>query len=130
MAGGTGRAGDQDPDRLAQDAEGSRGDPRVPSERDGEPSRTGRFTALGCLMTVAGFFSGAMVAVLIAKLRGWAIHCQPADAELPACNWEQFAGVGGLIGAVTLPALVFWRLLLPRRGNQQGEGEGDGGQDL
>jgi hypothetical protein len=128
MPAGTGNEGDQDPDRSAQDGEGSRGDPYAAPERGGEPSRTGRFTALGCLMMVAGFFSGAMVAVLVAKFRGWAIHCQPADAELPACNWEQFAGVGGLIGAVTLPALVFWRLLLPRRGHQQSEG--DGGRDL
>jgi hypothetical protein len=65
--------------------------------------------AVGCLMAVAGFFSGAMVAVLIGRFYSSATHCQ-YDAELPACNWQSFAGVGGLIGLVTLPALVLWRL--------------------
>jgi hypothetical protein len=65
--------------------------------------------AVGCLMAVAGFFSGAMIAVLIARFYSSATHCQ-YDAELPACNWQSFAGVGGLIGLVTLPAAVLWRL--------------------
>ena len=68
------------------------------------------FAVLGCLMTVAGFFSGAMVAVLVAKVWDAIIHCAPIDPELPACNWQRFAGVGGLLGALTLPALVYWRL--------------------
>jgi hypothetical protein len=79
-------------------------------------------------MTFAGFFSGAMVAVLVAKIRGGLIHCQPADAELPACNWQQFAGIGGILGAVSLPVLVFWRLRTPpqrRREDTQGAGEQD-----
>jgi hypothetical protein len=65
--------------------------------------------AVGCLMAVAGFFSGAMVAVLIARFYSSATHCQ-YDAELPACNWQSFAGIGGAIGLVTLPVLVLWRL--------------------
>jgi len=65
-------------------------------------------------MMVAGFFSGAMVAVLVARFVSWGTHCR-YDAELPACNWPQYAGIGGLIGAVTLPALVFWQILRPRR---------------
>ncbi len=73
-------------------------------------SRRRPFAVLGCLMTVAGFFSGAMVAVLVAKVRSAMMHCTPVDPELPACNWQQFAGVGGLLGALSLPALVYWRL--------------------
>jgi hypothetical protein len=65
-------------------------------------------------MMVAGFFSGAMVSVLVARFVSWGTHCR-YDAELPACNWPQYAGIGGLIGAVTLPALVFWQILRPRR---------------
>ncbi len=80
--------------------------------RGDEAATSGRrpFAVLGCLMTVAGFFSGAMVAVLVAKVRSAVIHCTPVDPELPACNWQQFAGVGGLLGALTLPILVYWRL--------------------
>lgn len=65
--------------------------------------------AVGCVMAVAGFFSGAMVAVLVARFYSSATHCQ-YSAELPACDWQDFAGGGGLIGLVTLPALVLWRL--------------------
>jgi hypothetical protein len=105
------------------------GDAGRPVE-DGAPARAGgRFKALGCLMTVAGFFSGAMVAVLIAKVRGAVMHCQPPDPELPACDWQQFAGVGGILGAVSLPVLVFWRLRMPRWRNRD-QGAETGGQDL
>jgi hypothetical protein len=81
----------------------------------GEP-RSGRtrYLAIGCLMMVAGLFSGAMVSVLVARFVSWGTHCR-YDAELPACNWPEFAAVGGLIGAVTLPALVLWQILRPRR---------------
>jgi hypothetical protein len=61
-------------------------------------------------MMVSGFFSGAMVSVLVGRFVSWGTHCR-YDAELPACNWPQYAAIGGLIGAVTLPALVFWRVL-------------------
>src|SRR5215469_13644544 len=80
--------------------------------RAGEADRSRRrpFAVLGCLMTVAGFFSGAMVAVLVAKVWSSISHCVPPDPELPACNWQVFAGVGGLVGALSLPLLVYWRL--------------------
>jgi hypothetical protein len=74
-------------------------------------------------MTVAGFFSGAMIAVLVAKGRGAMIHCQPVDPDLPACDWDRFAGVGGLVGAISLPGLVFWRLRTPQAGRRDGEAE-------
>jgi hypothetical protein len=109
--------------RAPRTGDGSPVDDASPGEPTLGPSRAGRFATIGCLMTVAGFFSGAMVAVLIAKIHGWATHCQPVDAELPACSWEQFAGVGGLFGAVSLPALVFWRLLSPRWRSRQGGSE-------
>lgn len=78
-------------------------------------------------MTIAGFFSGAMVAVLVAKIRGGFIHCAPADSELPACDWQIFAGVGGLLGMVTLPLLVLWRLRRPLHARREDE---EGGMDL
>ena len=50
-----------------------------------------------------------MVAVLIGKfvegLRG-----APACEGLPLCNWNVYAGVGAVIGAVTLPVLALSRL--------------------
>lgn len=81
------------------------------------------------MMTWAGFFSGAMIAVLVAKIRGDLIHCSPVDTELPACDWQNFAGVGGLLGAVSLPLLVYWRLRSPRRERREDAAHA-GGQDL
>lgn len=91
---------------------GGGGDER-PKNEEGSDGRAAGVFAIGCLMAIAGFFSGAMVAVLVARAYSWASHCQ-YDAELPACNWESFAAVGGLIGLVSLPALVLARLRRPK----------------
>jgi hypothetical protein len=50
-----------------------------------------------------------MIGVLIAKFVGAAQKCVPTEG-LPACNWHIYALVGGVIGFVTLPSLVLWRL--------------------
>ncbi len=68
-----------------------------------------RYAGIGCVMVVAGFFSGGMTAVLIGKMVGGVMGCTPAEG-LPACNWHYYALVGGIIGAVTLPILTIWRL--------------------
>jgi hypothetical protein len=68
-----------------------------------------RNVGVGCVTTVAGFFSGGMFAVLIGKFVGSAQGCQPPEG-LPACNWWMYAGVGALLGAVTLPVLALRRL--------------------
>ena len=68
-----------------------------------------RFIGVGCFMAIAGFFSGAMIGVLIGKLVGIARRCVP-DPGLPVCDWHLFAAAGGLLGAFSLPALVLWRL--------------------
>jgi hypothetical protein len=64
---------------------------------------------IGCMMTVAGFFSMAMVGVFVARVYSWMSRCPYMEA-MPACNWWVFAGVGGVIGAITLPVLVLRRL--------------------
>ena len=68
-----------------------------------------RNIGVGCLTTVAGFFSGGMIAVLVGKFVGSARGCQPPEG-LPACNWWVYAGIGALLGAVTLPVLALRRL--------------------
>ncbi|MDQ3674419.1 MAG: hypothetical protein M3365_08595 [Gemmatimonadota bacterium] len=69
----------------------------------------GRSCAVGCVTTVAGFFSGGMIGVFIGKIVGLAQRCVPAEG-LPACNWWVYAGIGGVVGAVTLPVLAVRRL--------------------
>ena len=71
--------------------------------------RTAQFIGVGCVTAVAGFFSGGMIGVFIAKIVGSARGCQP-DTGLPACDWHVYAGVGMLIGVLTLPALALNRL--------------------
>jgi hypothetical protein len=79
--------------------------------------RRAQYIGVGCLTTVAGGFSGAMVAVLIGKFIGFLQRCSP-DVGLPACNWNIYAGVGALVGVVTLPTLVLWRLRQSHRDDQ------------
>jgi MFS family permease len=76
--------------------------------------RTTRYVGVGCVTLVAGFFSGGMIGVFVAKMVGSFRGCQPPP-ELPACDWHVYAGVGMLIGVLTLPALALSRL---RRGEK------------
>lgn len=57
-----------------------------------------------------------MVAVLVGKAIEF-FRRSPSCAGLPMCNWYVYAMGGALIGALSLPALVFWRL---RRGKAPG----------
>jgi len=77
--------------------------------------RMARYVGVGCVTAIGGFFSGGMIGVLIAKMVGSFRGCQPA-AELPACDWHVYAGVGMLIGILTLPVLAISRL---RRGDRE-----------
>lgn len=72
-----------------------------------------RFVGVGCLMVVLGFFSMAMVGVLVSAAVAAATKA-PTCADIPACNWYIYAGIGGLLGAVTLPVLVLRRLGKPQ----------------
>jgi hypothetical protein len=68
-----------------------------------------RNIGVGCITGFAGFFSGGMIAVLIGKFVGSMQGCRPAEG-LPACNWWVYAGVGALVGALTLPVFALRRL--------------------
>jgi hypothetical protein len=83
-----------------------------------EPEREGviaRNIGVGCVTTAAGFFSGGMIAVFVGKVVGSFQGCKPPEG-LPACNWWVYAGVGAVIGALTLPALALRRLNQTRSG--------------
>lgn len=71
--------------------------------------RVERTIGVGCITVVGGFFAGGMIAVLVAKIVGWFRGCEP-DPGLPACDWHIFMIAGAIIGVITLPAGVFWRL--------------------
>ena len=68
------------------------------------------YVGVGCLMAVAGFFGGSMIAVLVAKIVGAIRGCAP-DAETGApCGWLLYAACGALVGLVALPTVAIWRM--------------------
>ena len=73
----------------------------------------GRKFGLGCFTFVIGGFSGGMVAVLVGRIVD-ALRNAPGCEGLPVCNWYVYVGVGGLLGAFSLPVLVLKRLTRKR----------------
>ena len=69
----------------------------------------GRRVGLGCFTFFVGLWSGGMVGVLVGKVIEGAKKT-PGCEGLPTCNWYVYAIAGAVVGALTLPALVFWRL--------------------
>ncbi|MDQ6690908.1 MAG: hypothetical protein M3Z18_10400 [Gemmatimonadota bacterium] len=80
-------------------------------DREGMVARN---IGVGCVTTVAGFVSGGMIAVFVAKFVASAQGCRPPEG-LPACNWWVYAGIGAAVGALTLPVLALRRLNQNRR---------------
>ena len=71
--------------------------------------RTTRYVGVGCVTAIGGLFSGGMIGVFVGKVVGSIRGCNPGP-ELPACDWHVYAGVGMLIGVLTLPVLALNRL--------------------
>ena len=71
--------------------------------------RGSRYIGVGCVTALGGLFSGGMIGVFIAKMVGSIRGCNPGP-ELPACDWHVYAGIGMLIGVLTLPVLALNRL--------------------
>jgi hypothetical protein len=72
-------------------------------------------------MVPVGATSGAMIAVLLSKIVA-AVVKAPSCEGLPTCDWYVYAGVGALLGALSLPLLVLRRLSqrAPADTNQRG----------
>jgi predicted membrane protein len=81
----------------------------TPGSVSPEPDRTARNIGVGCFTFFVGIVSGAMTAVLVGKMYAF-LSRAPACSEMPLCEWPSFALAGAILGAVTLPALAFWRL--------------------
>jgi hypothetical protein len=64
---------------------------------------------VGCVTFVAGFFSGGMIGVLVSKIVA-GITKAPKCEGIPTCDWHVYMLTGAVLGAITLPALAFWRL--------------------
>jgi hypothetical protein len=71
--------------------------------------RTATYVGVGCFTAFAGWWSGGMIAVLVAKIVG-AIQGCPAGEHGQPCNWYAYALAGAVIGAISLPVLALRRL--------------------
>ncbi len=103
-------------DARKEEAGWSAGPPprRVPTQAENEAAiATGRKFGLGCFTFVIGGFSGGMVAVLIGQIVD-GLRKAPGCEGLPVCNWHLYVGIGGLIGAISLPFLVLRRITRKR----------------
>ena len=68
------------------------------------------YLGVGCLTAVSGMMGSAMIAVLLAKIVGYARGCS-ADTETGApCDWFTFAVRGGLLGLIVIPMIVIRRM--------------------
>lgn len=72
-----------------------------------------RVVGIGCFMAWIGAFSGAMVGVLVSKAVAW-FSKAPSCEGIPSCDWYIYAGIGGALGALTLPWLVVSALRRPK----------------
>ena len=77
------------------------------------------YVGVGCFTTIAGFFGGGMIALLVGLIVEGIKGCKPPEG-LPICDWHLYYFPGGLIGMVFLPAIAIWRL---RRGDRPGRAE-------
>lgn len=92
------------------DAGWSSGKGRLPTGAENEEAIAfGRKFGLGCFTFIIGFFSGGMVAVLIGRMVAFFTKA-PSCEGLPICNWWAYVGIGGALGALSLPMLVLRRL--------------------
>ena len=82
---------------------------------------TVRKVAIGCFTSWLGFVSGAMVAALLSKFTTFLTRAGECDG-IPSCNWYIWAGIGGLIGAATLPIFVLRVLGKPAKPGVRYEG--------
>lgn len=88
---------------------------------DAPEHRGVQYVGIGCLMFLLGGMSTAMVAVLVSKAVAFLTKA-PSCEGIPTCNWWIYAGVGFVIGAITLPALVLNRLRQSARDAQRKRG--------
>jgi hypothetical protein len=79
------------------------------ASEESKEGRLAQYIGVGCFTAVTGFFSCAMIAVLVARIVGTVRRCTPPDG-LPACDWYYFAAAGGVLGATILPFVVLRKL--------------------
>lgn len=73
-----------------------------------------RRVAIGCFMAWIGFLSFGMIGALVSRFMAFVTRATTCP-DVPACNWHVYVGVGGLIGAISLPWLVVRAMGKPKK---------------
>lgn len=76
---------------------------------------------VGCVTFVGGAWSGAMIGVLIGEIVGFFLRVPDCQGLPVSCNWAAYAGIGAVVGGISLPALALWRI---RRGGRDDGSQG------
>ena len=79
----------------------------------------GRRLGVGCFTVVVGFFSGAMIAMLIGKFLAFLTR-EPECSGVPMCDWYVWFYTGGVLGALSLTVFIQTRIARAR-GDTPGE---------
>ena len=73
-----------------------------------------RRATIGCFMAWIGFLSFGMIGALVSRFMTFVTRAATCP-DVPACNWHVYVGVGGLIGAISLPWLVVGAMGKPKK---------------
>ena len=85
-------------------------------ERNREPviAPARRRVAIGCFTAWIGFLSFGMIGALVSRFVAFVTRAATCP-DVPACNWHVYVGVGGLVGAISLPWLVVRAMGKPKQ---------------
>jgi hypothetical protein len=79
------------------------------------------YLGVGCLTALSGMMAFGVIAVLLAKVVGWAGKCV-ADVETGApCNWLTYWLRGAVVGIIVVPTFVIWRMRKARSAHRNSE---------
>jgi hypothetical protein len=73
--------------------------------------------AIGCLLSIPGFFAGGMIGAAMAKIVGSVRGCVPPQG-FPACDIWSYVLPCGVIGALSLATAIVLRMR-PDRGLEE-----------
>ncbi len=79
------------------------------------------YLGIGCLTAFSGMMAFGMIAVLLAKIVGFASKCAPDTETGAPCNWLTYWLRGAIIGVILVPSIVIWRMRKVRSASRNSE---------
>jgi hypothetical protein len=79
------------------------------------------YLGVGCMTAVVGFFGSGMIAILVAKVVGYATGCAVESETGAPCNWLTYWLRGAILGLLVVPTFVIWRMRKARTAHKNSE---------